>query len=65
MRQRVDLSVFATVTVDSAETGEGVLAINVHSARAADALTARPTKGKSGVNFVLDFDESIQNLGIY
>jgi len=59
MRQRVDVGVLATVTVDSAETGESVLAIDVHSARAADALTARTTKGKSWINFVLDFYESI------
>ena len=40
VRERVDLSVFALVTVNSAETCERVLSINVHSTRTAYTLSA-------------------------
>ena len=56
VRQRIDLRILTTITVDSAETSKGVLTIDIHSTRSADILTARPTKSKSGINFVLDFD---------
>ena len=61
MRQRVDLGVFRIVTVDATQTGEGVLAVNVHGARAANALSARPSKGQSGVHLVLNLDKRIEN----
>ena len=36
----VDLGVLGRIPVDAAETGEGVLAINVHGTRTTDALPA-------------------------
>jgi hypothetical protein len=52
----VDLGGLGGVLLDTAETGEGVDTVNVHGARAADALTARTTEGKRGVHLVLDLD---------
>ena len=40
VRQGVDLGVFSSVAVDSAEARESVLAVDVHSAGATDTLTA-------------------------
>ena len=62
MWQWVDLAVFTPVTVDSAETCKGVLAVDVHSARAADTLAAGASECQCWVDLVLDFDERIQNL---
>lgn len=62
MREGVDLGVLATVTVDSAKAGKGVLTVNVHGARSADTLTARTTESEGGVDLILNFDESIENL---
>lgn len=62
MRQGVDLGVLATVAIDSAEAGEGILAINVHGARTTNTLSAGPSEGKSRIHFVLNLDESIENL---
>lgn len=58
----VDLGVFARVPVDAAETGEGVLAINVHGTRPTDTLSARAPESESGVYLVLDLDEGIEHL---
>ena len=38
MRERIDLCVLIFTAVDATETGEGVLAVNVHCTRAADTL---------------------------
>lgn len=62
MGEGVDLGVLAGVTVDSAETSEGVDSLNVHGARAANAFSARPAEGESGVVLVLDLDERVENL---
>lgn len=59
VRQGVDLGVI--LLVDPAEAGEGVDTVNIHSARTADTLTARATEGERRVNFVLDFDERVEN----
>lgn len=64
MREGVDLGVLARVSVDAAETCEGVLAINVHGARATDTFSARAPKSEGRVYFVLDLDERIQHLCI-
>lgn len=61
MRERVDLGVFGS-TVNAAEAGKGVLAVDVHGARPADALSARPTESQRRVDVILNFDERIENL---
>lgn len=61
MRQGVDLGVFALRPIDPTQTRQGVLAVDVHRTRAADALSARATEGKSRIDFVFDLDESIKN----
>jgi hypothetical protein len=58
----VDLGVFGRVSVDAAETGEGVLAINVHGTRPADTLSAGAPESKGRVDLVLDLDEGIKHL---
>ena len=60
--ERVDFRIFALFPVDTAQARQGVLTVDVHSARATDPFTARPTEGQSWVDFVLDFDERVQNL---
>ena len=62
MWERVDLGILACITVDSAKTCQGVLAVDVHGAGTANAFTARATESERGVNFVLDFDKGIQDL---
>ena len=62
MREGVDLGVLARVTVDTAQAGEGVLAVDVHGTRAADALAARAAERQRRVDLVLDLDERIENL---
>jgi hypothetical protein len=39
VRERIDLRVLIFTTVNATETGEGILAIDVHGARATDALS--------------------------
>ena len=43
--------------------GERVGAADVHGARAADALTARPSEGQGRIDVVLDLDEGVQHHG--
>ena len=62
VRKRVDLGVLVRITVDSAETCESVLAVDVHGARAADALAARAAERERRVDLVLDFDECVEDL---
>mmetsp|Transcript_117543 Transcript_117543/g.228497 ORF Transcript_117543/g.228497 Transcript_117543/m.228497 type:complete len:322 (-) Transcript_117543:12-977(-) len=45
------------------KTGKAVFAVDVHGARATYSFTARTTESQRGINFVFDFDESIQNHG--
>ena len=56
MRKWVNLGVLACGSVDSAEARKSVLSIDVHGARTANALSARTTESKGGVNLVLDLD---------
>lgn len=62
MWEGVDLGVFARVPVDAAETGEGVLAINVHGTRPANTLSAGAPESEGRVDLVLDLDEGIKHL---
>ena len=62
VRERIDLCVFIFTTVNATETGEGILAIDVHGTRTTDTLSARATKGECRIYFVLDLDECIKNL---
>lgn len=61
MRERVDLGVLC-VPVDTAETGECVLSVDVHSARATDALSARPPERQRRINLILNLDQCVQHL---
>ena len=63
MRERIDLCVLIFIAVDSTETGEGILAVDVHRARTADTLATRATKSEGWIYFILDLDERIKNLG--
>jgi hypothetical protein len=62
VRERIDLRVLILTTVNATETGEGILAIDVHGARATDTLSTRATKSECRIYFVLDLDERIKNL---
>lgn len=62
VRKRIDFAVLGALTVDSAEAGKGVLAVNVHSAGSADTLAARATESERWVDLVFDFDECIEDL---
>lgn len=59
VRERVDLGVRRGRAVDAAEARERVLPVDVHRARAADALAAGAAEGERRVDLVLDFDERI------
>ena len=62
VRKRIYFAVLGALTVDSAEAGKGVLAVNVHSAGSADTLAARATESERWVDLIFDFDECIENL---
>ena len=53
MRQRPDFGFFWFIS-DVRKTGQVVNSINVHRARAANALSARTSESQSRVNFVLN-----------
>jgi hypothetical protein len=61
VRQWVDARFFGCVGGDTAEAGQGVDAVNVHGATAADTLSAAPSEGQSRVNLVLDPNQGIQH----
>lgn len=48
---------------DRADAGEVVSAVDVHGARTADSLSAGSSEGESGVNFILDLDQGVQEHG--
>mmetsp|Transcript_93368 Transcript_93368/g.269674 ORF Transcript_93368/g.269674 Transcript_93368/m.269674 type:complete len:346 (+) Transcript_93368:162-1199(+) len=60
MRQGLDLD-GSRVRLDVLQAGQAVLAVDVHGARAADTLTARPPKGQCGVHLVLDLEQRVQD----
>jgi len=61
VRQRVDLGRLGRVAVDPAQAGERVDAVNVHRARAADALAARAPERQRRVDLVLNLDQSVEH----
>jgi hypothetical protein len=62
VRERIDLCVLIFTTVNATETGEGILAIDVHGTRATDTLSTRATKSECRIYFILDLDERVKNL---
>mmetsp|Transcript_22041 Transcript_22041/g.70405 ORF Transcript_22041/g.70405 Transcript_22041/m.70405 type:complete len:263 (+) Transcript_22041:183-971(+) len=51
------------LVIDVGKAGQGVATVDVHGARAADALTARAAEGERRVLLVLDLDERIKDHG--
>mmetsp|Transcript_7869 Transcript_7869/g.17132 ORF Transcript_7869/g.17132 Transcript_7869/m.17132 type:complete len:262 (+) Transcript_7869:175-960(+) len=49
--------------VDEAQAGEGVVSVDVHRARAADALSAGSAEGQRGVLLVLNLQKGVQHHG--
>lgn len=64
MREGIDLDILSRVSVDAAQASEGVLPVYVHRTRATNAFSARAAERQSGIDFILDLDECIQNLTI-
>ena len=62
--ERIYLCVLIFPAVDATETGEGVLAVDIHGARAADTLSTRAAESECWVYFILDFDERIKSLRV-
>ena len=62
MRKGVDLGVLGRVPVDPAEARQRVLAVDVHGARAADALAARAAECQRRVDLVLDLNQGVEHL---
>mmetsp|Transcript_67209 Transcript_67209/g.108247 ORF Transcript_67209/g.108247 Transcript_67209/m.108247 type:complete len:312 (+) Transcript_67209:325-1260(+) len=60
--QRLDLD-GGCVWLDVEQAGQAVLAVDVHGAGAADALTAGSAESEGGVHLVLDMDQGIQDHG--
>ena len=60
MRQRTDGSGGRSGN-NLRQTGQTVLAIDVHGARAADTLTTRSSESKRGVLLVLDLEQSVED----
>jgi len=61
MGQGINLGGLRGVGFDSAETGEGVGAVDVHRATAANPLPARSPESQRRVQLVLDLDQTIQH----
>ena len=62
MWEWVNLDVLARIPVDATQACQRVLPIDIHRAGATDTLPAGAAKSYRGVNFVLNFDEGIENL---
>jgi len=60
VRQGVDLGVFGWL-VNVSKACQSVGAVDVHSARAANSLTAGTTESKRGILLVLDFQKSVED----
>ena len=58
----VNLGVLVRCSVNSAETGESVLSVDVHGTRPTDALSARSPEGECGVDLVFYLDQRVENL---
>ena len=53
--------VAGSLGLDVAQTGQGVGAVDVHGARAADALPAGAAEGEGRILLVLDFEERVED----
>lgn len=60
VRQRRDDGIGLRVSLDGCQARQPVRAPDVHRARPANSLAARPPERQPGVNFVLDLDQSVQ-----
>mmetsp|Transcript_27661 Transcript_27661/g.56785 ORF Transcript_27661/g.56785 Transcript_27661/m.56785 type:complete len:215 (-) Transcript_27661:230-874(-) len=63
VRQGVDLHRCSRGLVDVRQAGQGVAAVNVHGAGPADPFAAASAEAKRGVEFILDFQKSIEDHG--
>ena len=61
MGQGINLGGLRGVGFDSAETGEGVGAVDVHRAASANPLPTRSPESQRRVQLVLDLDQTIQH----
>ena len=61
--KRVDARLLGGVRGNTAQASQGVDTVDVHSAAAANALTATSPEGEGRVDLVLDADERIQHHG--
>jgi hypothetical protein len=61
MRQRIYFHGRVGLSRDASETGKTVAAVDVHSARTANALAARAAESKGGILLILNFDERIKH----
>lgn len=59
--QRVHKNWLVRYIIDLVNAGQSVGAINIHRARAADALTARPSEGQGRVHLIFYLYQGIQN----
>lgn len=56
MWQRINPALLRSIGRDTAQAGKRVDTIDVHSAGAADTLSARPSEGQRWVHLILDPD---------
>lgn len=64
VRQRVDLDLaVGDRLVDGFQTGQRVLAVDVHRTAATDTFAARSPEGKRSILFVLNLDEGVEDHG--
>jgi len=63
VRKRIYFGGSLGVVINVGETRQSVASLNVHGAGTTDSFTATSAKGETGILFVLDLDEGIQNHG--
>lgn len=61
MWEGIDFAGLGLVCVNFAETGERVLAVNVHGTGPANSFATGASEGQGRILLVLDFDESVQD----
>src|ERR1700759_2893789 len=61
MRQRRDSARTRLQALDGRQTGQRVVPVDVHRARATYALTAGAAERQVGIDLVIDLDERIEN----
>src|ERR1700749_401736 len=61
MWQRRDSARTHLKAVDGRQTGQRVVSVDVHRARAAHALATGAPEGQVGIDLVIDLDERIEN----